>query len=88
MLMAPRLSVLCEQALKDAGVYGSVDLRALPLELVPLEKDVLSLECSDSYASIFKVSRCTRARSAAGETDGLSCRTATSHLSSTWPKPP
>lgn len=54
--MAPRVSVLCTQALKDDGVYGAIDLQPFPLELVPLEKDVLSLEYPNSYAAIFQVS--------------------------------
>lgn len=56
ILMSPRVTTLCTQALKDDGVFGTVDIQAFPLELVPLEKDVLSLEYPDSYAAMYQVS--------------------------------
>ena len=53
--MAPRISSLCTAVLQDEGVYGAVEMYTFPMEFVPLEKDVLSLELENSYKSIFLV---------------------------------
>lgn len=55
--MAPRISTLCTAILQDSGVYGQLEIEAFPLELIPLEKDVLSLEVPESYKAIFSVSQ-------------------------------
>jgi hypothetical protein len=46
---------VCSSVLEEEGVFGSVEVLSLPLELVPLDRDVLSLECEDSYRRIFLV---------------------------------
>jgi hypothetical protein len=56
LLMVPRISALCTSILQETGVYGQIDIEAFPMELIPLEKDVLSMEVPDSYKSIFLVS--------------------------------
>ena len=53
LLMTPRITNICTSILQDEGVYGSIDVIAYPLEMVPLERDLLSLEAEDSYRSIF-----------------------------------
>jgi hypothetical protein len=78
LLMIPRINTVCTSILQDNGVYGQIDIEAFPLELIPLEKDVLSLEVPDSYKSIFLVNLSVLAESAL-----ILLRTATSHASTT-----
>jgi hypothetical protein len=77
LLMIPRINTVCTSILQDNGVYGQIDIEAFPLELIPLEKDVLSLEVPDSYKSIFLVSPSVLAIFAHCK------RTETSHASTT-----
>ncbi|KPV76525.1 uncharacterized protein RHOBADRAFT_35168 [Rhodotorula graminis WP1] len=49
LLVAPRMTTLCTTVLSDLGVLGSIEVQELQLGLIPLEKDVLSLEYEDSW---------------------------------------
>ncbi|GAA5998387.1 tethering complex ATP-binding subunit VPS33 [Rhodotorula paludigena] len=49
LLVVPRMTTLCTTVLSDLGVLGSVDVQELQLGLIPLEKDVLSLEYEDVW---------------------------------------
>ncbi|CAN0563735.1 unnamed protein product, partial [Ectocarpus sp. 12 AP-2014] len=40
----PHRTLICEQVLQEERVLRRVDVGDYPLDLVPLEKDVLSLE--------------------------------------------
>ena len=45
LLFIPRRSLLCEQRLKDRGVFGSLTfVDELPIHWFPLENDVVSME--------------------------------------------
>lgn len=44
MLLAPRRTAVAERLLEEAGLAGDVRLRDLPLDWVPLDEDLLSLE--------------------------------------------
>lgn len=55
--MAPRAIQICRNALTEANVIGSVDIRDFDLGFVALEKDLLSLEEDfGDYSQIFAVS--------------------------------
>ncbi|GAB1606185.1 vacuolar protein sorting-associated protein 33B-like [Argonauta hians] len=47
ILMTPRKLNVCEEVLEREGVYGYVSVEEFNLDLIPLDRDVLSLELSD-----------------------------------------
>ena len=49
----PRRTCLCKEALENAGVYGSIEILDLHFDLIPLEKDLLSLEMEDCFRKMF-----------------------------------
>ncbi|WAQ81762.1 hypothetical protein PtA15_2A73 [Puccinia triticina] len=54
ILMTPRATQISKNALSEAGVLGSVDVKEFDLNFVPLEKDVFSLEEEfGGYSRIF-----------------------------------
>lgn len=56
LLLSPRITSVCASTLEDLGVFGSVDLHEFPMTLIPLERDVLSLELgAQAYKDIFLV---------------------------------
>ncbi len=44
LLFVPRRSLLCEQRLKDLGVFGSLFVDELAVHWFPMETDVVSME--------------------------------------------
>ncbi|KAI5479038.1 ATP binding protein [Pseudohyphozyma bogoriensis] len=44
LLVVPRMTTLCTSTLSDLGVLGSLDIQEFQLGLIPLERDLLSLE--------------------------------------------
>ena len=62
----PRRTVVCERVLEEEGVLGEVSVEELPIDWIPFEEDVLSLELGASFkecavegdrTSIFYVAR-------------------------------
>ena len=49
LLAVPRMTTLCTNLLSDLGVLGSVEVQEFQLGLIPLDKDVLSLETDDAW---------------------------------------
>ncbi|TNY17677.1 putative ATP binding protein [Rhodotorula diobovata] len=49
LLVVPRMTTLCTTLLSDLGVLGSIEVQELQLGLIPLEKDVLSLEYEETW---------------------------------------
>lgn len=48
------MTSVCASTLEDLGVLGSVDIFEFPMALIPLERDVLSMELgAQSYKDIF-----------------------------------
>lgn len=85
LLVVPRMSTLCTSVLSDLGVLGSLDVQEFQLGLIPLEKDLLSLEYEDVWKKLCLVRQVyfqAIARSADRPT--ASRRTATSPRSTTW----
>lgn len=56
LLVVPRMTTLCTSILSDLGVLGSLDVQEFQLGLIPLEKDLLSLEQDDVYRKLYLVS--------------------------------
>ena len=46
---------MCEKVLEEEGVYGHVEIEELALDLVPLDRDILSLELPDFYRQFYLV---------------------------------
>lgn len=42
--------------LEEAGIIGDVSAFEIPLYVIPLEQDVLSLELEDSFSDLYLVS--------------------------------
>ena len=48
---------VCEQVLEQEGVYGHVEIDELELDLIPLDRDILSLELPDFFRSFYLVGK-------------------------------
>ena len=49
----PRRTMLCERALEEMGVYGDVSVGEYPLDLVPFDDDVLSMQMASCYKECY-----------------------------------
>ena len=45
----PRRTCLCKEALEKADVYNRIEILDLHFDLIPLEKDLLSMEMEDCF---------------------------------------
>lgn len=52
MYFVPHRTLICEQLLQEERVLRKVDVGEYPLDLVPLEKDVLSLELDGLFRQV------------------------------------
>lgn len=43
------MTTLCTNLLSDLGVLGSIQVQEFQLGLIPLERDILSLETDDAW---------------------------------------
>lgn len=50
------MTTLCTNLLSDLGVLGSVEVHEFQLGLIPLERDILSLEIDDAWRRMALVS--------------------------------
>ena len=46
---------ICDQVLEEEGVHGHVAIDELELDLVPLDRDIMSLELPDFYRQFYLV---------------------------------
>ncbi|EQC25367.1 hypothetical protein SDRG_16776 [Saprolegnia diclina VS20] len=53
MLCTPKRTLACDELLKKAGVHGSIVFGEFPMDLVPYEEDVLTLELPDGFRDLF-----------------------------------
>mmetsp|Transcript_30543 Transcript_30543/g.58825 ORF Transcript_30543/g.58825 Transcript_30543/m.58825 type:complete len:626 (-) Transcript_30543:289-2166(-) len=44
VFFVPRRTIICEKVLEEEGVYGDITFGEYPLQLIPFEEDVLSME--------------------------------------------
>lgn len=88
LLVVPRITTLCTSILSDLGVLGSLDVQEFQLGLIPLEKDLLSLEQDDVYRKLYLVSSQREVFTARELIDlaRRADRTTTTHPSTTWAK--
>ncbi|RHY31974.1 hypothetical protein DYB32_002994 [Aphanomyces invadans] len=49
----PKRTLACDEMLKKAGVMGSLAIGEFPMDLVPVEEDILSLELSEGFNDLF-----------------------------------
>jgi vacuolar protein sorting-associated protein 33A len=59
----PQRSLLCEQVLRDEGVLPRTDIRNYPLDLIPLDSDLLSLELEGAGPPLRELSAAAAAAS-------------------------
>ncbi|KAI7840820.1 hypothetical protein COHA_005466 [Chlorella ohadii] len=52
LLLMPRRSAVAEQLLEEQGILGDVAIRDLPLDWVPLDEDLLSLELPGAFKEL------------------------------------
>eukprot|EP00040_Diaphanoeca_grandis_P014463 m.73407 g.73407 ORF g.73407 m.73407 type:complete len:587 (-) comp24555_c0_seq1:461-2221(-) len=52
IFFTPRMTMICERALKNEGVYGNCMLGEFHLHLVPLDSDLMSMELPTSFNDI------------------------------------
>lgn len=53
VFFVPRRTMICERVLEEEGVYGDITIGEYPLDLIPFDDDVLSLELPQSYKECF-----------------------------------
>ncbi|KAL5640261.1 hypothetical protein ACGC1H_007510 [Rhizoctonia solani] len=53
LMLVPRRTVLCDKILEDEGVFGEVTISEFPLEFIPLEDDLISLEWDNTFKEIY-----------------------------------
>jgi len=53
LVFIPRRSTLCERVLKTEGVFGEVTIKELPLQIIPLDKDVITQCHQDSFSELY-----------------------------------
>ncbi|KAJ8304877.1 hypothetical protein KUTeg_018460 [Tegillarca granosa] len=53
VVMVPRKLHVCEMILENEGVYGDIDILELNLDLIPLDRDLLSLEMPDFFRTFY-----------------------------------
>ena len=53
IIFSPRRTITCKEALENEGIYASCNLKDLNFDLIPLEKDLLSLEMNDCFKRMF-----------------------------------
>ena len=58
VLMAPRRLSVCDVVLEQEGVIGSLTIEDLPIDLIPVDEDLLSLEQPQLLNSLFMVFIC------------------------------
>eukprot|EP00027_Filamoeba_sp_ATCC50430_P001749 CAMPEP_0168556906 /NCGR_PEP_ID=MMETSP0413-20121227/9136_1 /TAXON_ID=136452 /ORGANISM="Filamoeba nolandi, Strain NC-AS-23-1" /LENGTH=618 /DNA_ID=CAMNT_0008587891 /DNA_START=132 /DNA_END=1984 /DNA_ORIENTATION=+ len=53
VVFVPKRTIICERVLEEEGVYGDITFGDYPLDLIPFEDDLLSLELETSFKECF-----------------------------------
>ncbi|KAJ5482792.1 hypothetical protein N7539_006238 [Penicillium diatomitis] len=53
IFFSPRRTLVGNAVLEEAGIIGDVNIAEFPLEFLPLEQDLLSLELDDTFADLY-----------------------------------
>jgi hypothetical protein len=56
LFLVPRVSTLATRILEEEGVLGEITVSAYNMQFIPLEEDVISLECEAAFKEIWVVS--------------------------------
>ena len=57
----PRRTIACERVLQEEGVYGDVAAGELPIDFIPFDGDVLSLELDTAFRARARMGQCCTA---------------------------
>lgn len=49
VFLVPRRTLICEKVLEEIGVYGDIKIGEYPLDLIPFDEDILSMEIPTSF---------------------------------------
>jgi hypothetical protein len=52
VLFVPRKTLVCEELLKHLGVYGDLTFGEVPIDIIPYERDVLSMEYETAWRDL------------------------------------
>jgi len=53
LVFIPRRKTVCERVLKTEGVFGEVTIKELPLQIIPLDKDVITHCHQNSFTELY-----------------------------------
>ncbi|EPS33408.1 hypothetical protein PDE_08370 [Penicillium oxalicum 114-2] len=53
IFFSPRRTLVGNAVLEEAGIVGDVNIAEFPLQFLPLEQDILSLELDDSFGDLY-----------------------------------
>lgn len=56
LFLVPRTSTLATRILEEEGVLGEITVSSYNLQFIPLEDDVISIECDTAFKEIWVVS--------------------------------
>lgn len=49
IFLVPRRTLICEKVLEEVGIYGDVKIAEYPLDLIPFDDDVMSMELPSAF---------------------------------------
>lgn len=55
IFFSPRRTLVGNAVLEEAGIVGDVNIAEFPLQFLPLEQDILSLELDDAFGDLYLV---------------------------------
>lgn len=58
IFFTPKRSLVCDKALEEIGIYGSVKVGEFNLDLIQMEDDLLSLEMPLAFKELYLVVKC------------------------------
>ena len=53
MFFMPRRTMVCEKVFQEEGIFADVTLSEYPLDFIPFDSDILSLELDTAYKASF-----------------------------------
>lgn len=55
MFFMPRRTMVCEKVFQEEGIFADVTLAEYPLDFIPFDSDILSLELDTVYKASFSL---------------------------------
>jgi len=62
LIFVPIKCVMCERILEEEGLFGNIRCYEFPMEMIPLDTDVLSMDMPHAFRECFLVRRTIRAQ--------------------------